>query len=139
MRADQKAKTEDALERVHNIVSGDSVIWVDKDDVQTALTCRMKDLDSAKSEGLEIDSAGWRMQQSRELSFLKRELTEKEVVIDPSGHFLIDTERWDLAEDESVKTATVPLAGIHNMVEVVVRRAVELNSSTPGTEFTYRD
>jgi hypothetical protein len=29
------------------------------------------------------------------------------------------------------------LAGIHNMIEVIVRLAVERNRSIPGAEFTY--
>jgi hypothetical protein len=142
MRPDQKARAAAALERAHGILAGDSVIAVDEDDVQTALTCMAVDLDKSEAGGeggLEIDASGLRFNKLKRLTFLKRELADKGLSMADIRYFLIGNERWDFAEDWPARDSIVPLAGIHNMIEVIVRLAVERNRSIPGAEFGYAE
>jgi hypothetical protein len=92
---------------------------------------------SADQEGLEIDAAGMRNQETITALFFKGDLDAAGLTIGPTLHFLIDGERWDLNEDEMIQDKMVPLDGCHNLVQVILRKAVELNKSVAGSEFTY--
>lgn len=140
MTPEEVLEIESALDEGFTEIAGDAMVWVDKNDNQTALIGMMEDMPTdAKSEGQGVVSgpAGWTSGGVRKLTFLKRNLAALNVTIDPSGYFLINGERWDLCEEYPVSEAIVPLVGIQNLLEVVVRRAVELNNTVPGSEFTY--
>jgi hypothetical protein len=128
LRQDQIDRIEAGLNKAHAIIEGDPVTWVNADNVETELVCIMSD--RWNDDGLVVDGAGLRNVGIRELSFRKELLTEKAVVIDASGHFLINGERWDLAKGDPILEAIVPIAGIQNQLEVRVRRSVELDSTT---------
>lgn len=140
MTPDEIAEIRNDLDEVCEELFGDSVIFVDEDAVQTVLSCLAEDLEkSGGEEGLEIDAAGMRLGAAKKLTILKKELATKGVTLAVTGHFLINGERWDFEEDFPIRTDIVPLAGIQNMVECVIRKAVEVNHSLPGSEFTYRE
>jgi hypothetical protein len=140
MTPDEIAEIRNGLDEVFEEVAGDAVILVDEEGVQTALTCIAEDLAKSEGdEGLEIDSSGMRSGLNKRLYFLKKELAAKGVELNVTQYFLIDGERWDYAEDFPLRKDIVPLAGIHNMIEVIVRLAVERNRSIPGSEFGYAE
>lgn len=122
--------------------TGDEMLWVDENGIQTQLIGATEDLlrpatRATVREGVQLDGAGWTSGALRLLTFLKKHLADKAVTISPSGYFLIAGERWDICDEEPVLEALVPLAGIQNLMQVVVRRSVELNSTVAGTEFVY--
>ncbi len=142
MEPDEITEMADALDEGFELVANDPVTWVDSGDKETDLLCQLEDLlipsTTAKVlEGVQSDQAGWRSGALRKATFTKRRLAEKQVALDPSGHFVIADERWDICDGEPILEALVPLAGIQNLVQVVIRRSVELNNTVPGTEFTY--
>jgi hypothetical protein len=143
MRPDQIARVNAGLEKVGDIVPGDPVTWFDgsaEDTEGVDLVCMMEDLaaqdTAAKEEGVRTNQAGWKVGSVKRLTFWKSHLAANGVTITPAGHFMIDDERYDLKDKESVRDKIVPLAGIQSMVEYVVRKSVELNNSTSG-EFSY--
>jgi hypothetical protein len=138
MRPGQRAKIQAAFERVHKELDGDIMTWVDAAGKETELVGAKEDLPdtSAKEEGVRSDQAGWRSGAVKKLSFYKPWLVRDGVVIDPSGHFIIDGLRYDLDEKEPIAEDLVPLAGLQTEFQVVVRRSVELNNSDPSMEFS---
>jgi hypothetical protein len=90
------------------------------------------------SEGLEIDNAGSRLHDARELSFLSTYLDAQGVDIHEVDYWLINGERWDFIADAPIQTHLVPIAGIHNIIGVSVRKAVELEQTISSNEgFTF--
>jgi hypothetical protein len=143
MRDDEIAEVRAALEEVGNIISGDPVTLVDPsgdEPVEIDLICIMEDLaatdTAAKDDGVRSDEAGWKVGSVKRLTFWKSHLAENQATIDPSKHFMIGGVRYDLRDKEPIRDSVVPLAGIQNLLEVIVRKSVELNSSTSG-EFSY--
>jgi len=135
----EKQEISEALDEVHDLLAGDAVTLVKATGAEHDLVGMMEDIDPATDQGLLVDHAGIRDQRIRRLTLLKRDLDAAGTAVEASDHFLIGNERWDLVVDEVIKDHTVPIAGIHNQVEVILRRAVELNKSAPATEFTYGD
>jgi hypothetical protein len=90
------------------------------------------------SEGLEIDNAGSRLHDARELSFLSTYLDAQGVDIHEVDYWLINGERWDFISEAPIQTHLVPIAGIHNIIGVSVRKAVELEQTISSNEgFTF--
>ena len=90
------------------------------------------------AEGLEIDNAGSRLHDARELSFLSTYLDAQGVDIHEVDYWLINGERWDFLKDAPIQTRLVPIAGIHNIIGVSVRKAVELEQTISSNEgFTF--
>lgn len=135
----QIARIASALERGFYLVGGDKATFVDKDGTEFEdLLCLMMDMDLESADGIKIDIAGIKDIGEREVYFLKTYLTASNCTISVDGHFLIDGERWDFAKDEAKKDAIVPLAGIQNMIACRIRRATELDRSTPTVDgFTW--
>ncbi len=137
LTADQVSQIASAIEQAFEIVAGDPVTHVDGSGVQTSLVMIQFDttvLVDRQERGLEIGSDGMLSHGVRELVFLKSDLAAASVTIGPTSYFLIGTERWDLIEDAAIQEATVPLAGIQNLLIVQVRRATELNTSEVAAE-----
>ena len=90
------------------------------------------------SKGLEIDNAGAMLHDSRQLTFLSSYLDSQLVDIHDIDYWLINGERWDFIEEAPIQTALVPIAGIHNIIVVSVRKAIELiQTDTVTGGFTF--
>ena len=138
MDADAKQQIAAALDEAFGIVAGDSVTLVDPDGEQYDVPAMIEDYTTGISrEGVAIDEAGLRPQGTVKITMLKSDLAAVDALLDVTWYFLIDSERWDFAKDEMLGEHIVPIAGIHNQIECIVRRAVEPNSSAEVTEFTY--
>ena len=81
------------------------------------------------SEGLEIDAAGLRGQGTLKMTIRKAALASAGIVLTPAWIWLINGERWDFVEAVMLSDRNVPIAGIHNEIVCIIRKAVELNSS----------
>ncbi|MEW6352386.1 MAG: hypothetical protein AB1646_25315 [Thermodesulfobacteriota bacterium] len=135
MRPSQITKIRSGLERAINLVAGDPVIHVAANGIETDLVTLQYDV---PGEGLGITNAGLLKRGVRELVFLTSALAAANVEITPTSHFLIRGERWDLVEDSPISEATVPLAGIQNIVTVRVRRASEREASETAAEVIWQ-
>jgi hypothetical protein len=89
------------------------------------------------AEGLDIDNAGSRLHDAREMTFLSTYLTAQGVDLSEISYWLINGERWDFIVEAPVQTALVPIAGIHNLVVLSVRKAIELEQTQPSGSFTF--
>jgi len=90
------------------------------------------------SEGLQIDNAGSVLQESRELTFLSSYLDAQLIDIHDVDYWLVNGERWDFLKDAPIQTAVVPIAGIHNIIVVSIRKATELiQTETVTGDFTF--
>lgn len=90
------------------------------------------------SEGLQIDNAGSVLQESRELTFLSSYLDAQLIDIHDVDYWLVNGERWDFLKDAPIQTAVVPIAGIHNIIVVSIRKATELIQTETSTgTFTF--
>jgi hypothetical protein len=142
MNAQELAEIGAAFEDVYEFLAGDAMTLIDpdaEDDEGIDLVgIRWEpDTDRSTFEGLEIDAAGMRNQEERNVLFLKSYLVTKQATIVPTKHFLINGDRWDFAKDKPIRTELAPLGGWQGLLMVTIRKAVELNKSTAGTEFTY--
>lgn len=90
------------------------------------------------TEGLQIDNSGATLQEARELTFLSSYLDALLIDIHDVDYWLINGERWDFIKDAPILTELVPIAGIHNIVVVSIRKAAELEQSQTVTgSFTF--
>ena len=105
--------------------------------VSTEITCLLYDSLIEAKEGIKVDKGGVKDGDVREAIISKLELTSKQVVISVADHFIIESERWDFSEHDKLQTKLVPISGIHNIVRIRLRRAVELNRTEAGSSFTW--
>jgi len=138
MREGLRDKIALALAKGYGMIAGDYVKHVSAaTEDETELLTIEYDVETA-GEALEIDGAGIRSLQARELIFLSSYLDANDVSIEPEDWFLIGDERWDLVEGEAVMERQVPIAGIHNLIIVRLRRSVESAQASSETgEFTF--
>lgn len=130
---------EQAIDQVHAILAGDVVTHVDSETlVETEFTCVMEDYIRVGSEALTIDAAGIRDINIRNLTIWKNVTTPLGITFKASDWFLIDGERWDYNEKDDIATARVPICGVQSLITIRIRRAVELNSTLVGEEFTWQ-
>ncbi len=89
------------------------------------------DLDAGSkfAEGLQIDNAGALLHGAREVMFLSSYLDAQGIDIHEVNYWLINGERWDFIVDAPLLTNIVPLAGIHNLITLYVRKAIELEQT----------
>lgn len=113
------------------------VLCVLSDGTEIPLRPLQWDTQATADEGLAIDQAGVRVQCERILIFLKSELNDEGITLDGTQWFQIDGERWDFSEGAQIADNIVPLGDVHNLVMIQVRKAVELNQSRAGADFTY--
>lgn len=135
MRQDQIDRIEAAFQKGYDVLAGDYVQYVAPDDTTYDLLTIMEDVE--RNEGLQIDEVGLRSGGIRELLFLRDYLDAQSVVFEPDGHFVILGERWDFVEKLPIQDHINSVGGIHNLVLVWVRRAVELNQSQSGSSWGY--
>ena len=103
--------------------------------VSTEITCLLYDSLIEAKEGIKVDKGGVKDGDVREAIISKLELTSKQVAISVADHFIIESERWDFSEHDKLQTKLVPISGIHNIVRIRLRRAVELNRTQDGGSF----
>jgi hypothetical protein len=139
MDAAQIAEIKDGLEQALTLLSGDAVTHVTAAGKETSLLTLRYDVaaSSKYAEGMKIDNAGLMLDEAQEMSFLTSYLAAQKVTLDVTDHWLINGERWDYVKDAPLLVNQVPIVGIHNIVTVYVRKAVELNASTGSGEFTF--
>jgi hypothetical protein len=140
MDATELTEIDAAFTELFDVLAGDPVTAVDAEGTETDLVGMRWEPDSEASrvfEGLKIDAAGMQDQQERNVLFLKSYLAEQEVDIVPTMSFLIDGERWDLAEGRPIRRDLAPLGGWQGLLMITIRKAVEINKSATGTTFTY--
>ena len=128
----------DALDEVYDILAGDAVTHVDSDTlIETEFYCVMEDYVRVGNEAFTVDAAGIRDVNIRTLTVWKNLITDLGLVFSPSDWFLIDGERWDYNEKDNISTAIVPIAGVQNLLQIRLRKSVELNASSVEEEFTW--
>ena len=88
-------------------------------------------------EGIKVDRGGIKDQDIREVVIAKAELAGKEITINVADYFVIEGERWDFSEKDKIQTKLVPILGIHNIVRIRLRRAVEINKTLGGESFAW--
>ena len=127
-----------ALDEVYEILAGDAVTHVNNESlVENEFYCVMEDYIRVGNEAYTVDAAGIRDTNIRTLTVWKSVLTDLGLVFSPSDWFLIDGERWDYNEKDNISNAIVPIAGVQNLIQIRLRKAVELNASSVEEEFTW--
>lgn len=130
----QKQRVASAIEKGVRKIASDQVVYVDAANVQTGFVCLKWNV---TLEGLDIDAAGLRPVEAMKLMFLKTDVATKNVKFSEDGHFLIGGFRWDFMEGQAMRASIVPIGGIHNIIEITVRRAIETEQSTGGSEIAF--
>lgn len=123
--------------RGYSLIAGDAITHVSgATGKQTSLLAIGYDL--ASREGLEVDHGGLLNKGVREWIFLSTYLDAQGVTLSETDWFLVGAERWDFLEGVPIQRAVVPIAGIHNLIIVSLRRAVEPLQTSPQTgDYTY--
>lgn len=127
----------EGFERGYSLIAGDAITHVNgSSGKQTTLLGIGYDLPS--KEGLEVDHGGLLNKGAREWIFLSTYLDANKVTLSETDWFLIAGERWDFLEGAPIQRAVVPIAGVHSLIVISLRRAVEPNqtSAQAGT-YTY--
>ena len=127
----------DGFERGFSLIAGDTITHVSASTgKETTLLGIGYDLPS--KEGLEVDHGGLLNKGARDWIFLSTYLEANGVTLNEGDWWLIAGERWDYLKDAPIQRAVVPIAGMHNLIIVSLRRAVEPNqtSAQAGT-YTY--
>ncbi|MDR3605483.1 MAG: hypothetical protein P4L38_12700 [Syntrophaceae bacterium] len=134
----QKEQIANAIEGAVTLLADDKITHVSSvTGVSTEITCMLYDSLIEAKQGIKVDKGGIRDQDIREAVITKAELTAKSVTINAADHFLIESERWDFSEKDKIQTKLVPIVGIHNIVRIRLRRAVELNHTQSGSSFSW--
>ena len=85
-----------------------------------------------------MDEGGLLDKGVRQILFLTSYLEAQKVALTEMDWFKIGGDRWDFVEDAPIQRAVVPIAGVHSLIIVTVRRAVELKqASTQTGDYTY--
>lgn len=138
MRQDQIDRVDAALKKGYDTLAGDELIHVTSEGVQTQLLVLMYDLEFDRREGLVVQSVGVMNDGIRELIFLKHYLATEGVVLEPTDHWIIDSERWDFIPNNPIMEAIVPMGGLHNMVVCWVTRAAAINQTAQSAEWSWQ-
>ena len=137
MRDNIKRSIQRVSERAYDFAAGDYVAWVKPDGTEIGLLTLRRTRE--RGEGLTVDFAGVKNGCEEDLFFLRSYVVAQGIEsFEPLGHFRISGERWDLAEKHPVAMNVGPAGGLHDAVKVVIRKAVELNSTIEGSEFGFR-
>jgi len=129
-----------ALARAWGVIAGDTITHIAPDETQTELVCIFFDTTGASDEGVSVGGAGITQGAIREVSFLRETLDTAGVTITAESRFLIDGALWDVMANEGhIYEAQVPIAGIHNIISVFIRKAIETASATTVTTIEYSD
>ena len=134
------AQVQAAIAEGWTLMAGDPVTHVTAAGQETNLLTIKYDVPTGdkQAEGLEIDNAGMLLGDAQNLCFLTSYLDAMDVTLEETDHWLINEERWDYAMDAPIQRALVPIAGIHSLIMVTIRKAAELNSASPKTgNFTF--
>ena len=135
----QKEQIANAISGAVTLLAEDKITHVSSDTgVSTEITCLLYDSLIEAKEGIKVDRGGIRDQDIREVVIAKSELAGKNVTIRAADHFMIEGERWDFAEKDKIQTRLVPILGIHNIVRIRLRRAVEINKTLGGESFAWQ-
>ncbi len=118
--------------------AGELVWFIYYDGARKPMLTMRKTDDRTTAEGLHIDMAGILDRQEQYL-FFHRGYLEKEGVdsFDPISHIEIMGERWDFSKRRSMGEYYGPTGGIHDVFRIIVRRAVELDSTVEGEDFGF--
>ncbi len=134
----QKEQIANAIEGAVNLLADDKITHVSSDTgVSTEITCLLYDSLIEAKEGIKVDRGGIKDQDIREVVIAKAELAGKEITINVADYFVIEGERWDFSEKDKIQTKLVPILGIHNIVRIRLRRAVEINKTLGGESFAW--
>ncbi len=134
----QKNQIANAISGAVTLLADDKITHVSSvTGASTEITCMLYDSMIEAKEGIKVDKGGVRDQDIREAVITKAELTSKHVTINVADHFVIESERWDFSEKDKIQTKLVPIVGIHNIVRIRLRRAVELNHTQVGSSFAW--
>ena len=134
----QKEQIANAIEGAVTLLADDEITHVSADTgVSTEITSMLYDSLIEAKEGIRVDKGGIRDQDIREVVISKAELAAKEITINVADHFIIEGERWDFSEKDKIQTRLVPILGIHNIVRIRLRRAVEINKTLGGESFEW--
>ncbi len=134
----QKEQIANAISGAVNLLADDKITHVSSDTgVSTEITCLLYDSLIEAKEGIKVDRGGIKDQDIREVVIAKAELAGKEITINVADYFVIEGERWDFSEKDKIQTKLVPILGIHNIVRIRLRRAVEINKTLGGESFAW--
>ena len=127
----------EGFERGYSLIAGDTITHVNgATGKETTLLAIGYDLPG--KEGLHIDNGGSLDKAVREWIFLSTYLDAQGVTLSATDWFLIAGERWDFLAGHPIQRAVVPIAGIHCLIVVSLRRAVEPIQTNPQTgAYTY--
>jgi len=110
-------------------IAGDEITYHNKE-FSKQLRC-IKWLDDTQyAEGIIVGSNGIRDIKCLHVLFLEDWLEGTEIEV--TGYFVDSQGRWDFVEDFPILDKINPIAGIHNLVHVKLRRAEEYNNSSDG-------
>lgn len=129
----QITKIQNGISRMFDMLAGDTVVHVTKAGAKTTIYAIMYDWEEARAESLVVDEAGIRDGNERYLLLENSYLASKSVTIKPTDTFEINNELWQMSVKQPIRKKLVPLAGIHNVTLVNIRKAVELNTDLTGT------
>lgn len=127
----------EGFERGYSLIAGDAITHVSgSTGKQTSLLGI--GYDQPGKDGLSVDTGGLLNKNVREWIFLSTYLDASKVTLSETDWFLIAGERWDFLEGAPIQRAVVPIAGIHSLIVVSLRRAVEpIQSSSQAGTYTY--
>ena len=127
----------EGFERGYRLIAGDTVVHVNGSNGKQTTVLAIA-YDQGTKEGLSIDDGGMLNKGVRDVLFLTSYLAANGITLVETDWFLIDGERWDFLEDAPIQRAVVPIAGIHNLILVSLRRAIELKQTSSQTgDYTY--
>lgn len=125
------------FERGYSLIAGDAITHVNGSTGKQTTLLGIG-YDKTSKEGLEVDHGGLLNKGVREWIFLSTYLDAQKVTLSETDWFLVAGERWDYLEGAQIQRAVVPIAGIHSLIVVSLRRAVEPNQASAQTgTFTY--
>lgn len=137
MTGNQAAALRRQYRRMFADTAGDTVTHVTASGTTTDIPAWIWDAEGSLP-GVEIDSAGPHNEGHSLVMFHREILAESGVVLVPTDHYLLDGERWDLAKGKAIREKLVPIGGIHALALVVLRPAVERNTGSDGTDFSWQ-
>jgi hypothetical protein len=138
MRTNLKNSINRIIKKDFDMFAGKLVVLVTEEGVEKDLLTIGWTMTEARAEGLEVFIGGTEDQEERIIFFLRSYLLAQDIPrITSSMYFKIDGVRWDLRTGEPIAVQTTSSADTDNVIQVVLRKAVEREHTRPGSRVDF--